>query len=227
MSLQPASAISVDPPAPDIQCTTHAGEILTFELGEIVDPELVRNTALVVKLSSIFEATVADAPERIRQELTAKYKSSNIHVWFRDASLRRSSQAIFELLDYLAKVPQLSGAHTPTGGISRSVRKVHIWSTKLDGPRFSVDGALGVRNPVLDTLTSKFFKSHYEAPHPIELLLYYDIQLASPEAIWLPGVKNFIDANLSRSFFRRVWVYSIQDERILFDSRKMENGADF
>ncbi len=64
-----------------------------------------------------------------------------------------------------------------------------------------------------EPLEKKFIKKY---PKICELFAYYDRQPIIAENTWLLIMEDYIKNNLKRSQFKRVWIYSVPQERILF-----------
>jgi hypothetical protein len=83
-----------------------------------------------------------------------------------------------------------------------------------DGPHFRVF-AVGHFEPApLDAMREKFGKK-YQSDAPVELLAYYDRQQA-PLDQQIDELVQFIDANIAKSCFRRVWIFNRFDQRICY-----------
>jgi hypothetical protein len=84
----------------------------------------------------------------------------------------------------------------------------------LAGPHFRVLSA-GFYEPVpLDAIDEKFEKK-YEGEAPLELLAHYDRQHAPLEE-QLAELGTFVEANIARSSFRRVWIFDRHSQRICY-----------
>lgn len=65
----------------------------------------------------------------------------------------------------------------------------------------------------LEHIAKKFRKKYTNS---CDLLAYFDLQLVVAEKSWLSQVQNFIRENIKNSSFKRVWIYSITQEKIMF-----------
>ena len=64
----------------------------------------------------------------------------------------------------------------------------------------------------LERIENKFRKSYSKA---CELLVYFDAQPIIAKKSWLPQIQSFIEENINCSPFKKVWVYSIPQNRIM------------
>ena len=91
-----------------------------------------------------------------------------------------------------------------------------------------VDIRIGGRSlvaTVIDRLRDKW-KKKYETENPIELLAYYGLQPIAPEPMWLPALRDFLEANWSSSPFHRVWVLDSWGSRILTEIGRPDDTPD-
>ncbi len=108
------SAIDVKPRKPDVECYSATGEIIAFELGEVLDERLASNTMAVVKLPSALHEFCSTLPPTERTRLEHAYGRSNIHIWFKnDVTLNRRRRSFPAILTYLLEDGQFTGEHIP------------------------------------------------------------------------------------------------------------------
>lgn len=64
-----------------------------------------------------------------------------------------------------------------------------------------------------ERIANKFKKNYSQT---CDLLTYYDVQPIIAEKNWLPRLQDFIKVNIRNSPFKRVWIYSVQQEKVMF-----------
>ena len=89
--------------------------------------------------------------------------------------------------------------------VDNSIAK-SVYGDSLQGGFFSDDLSL-------ERIAKKFGKKYSNS---CDLLVYFDLQPVVAEKSWLPQVQNFIRENIKNSSFKRVWIYSIPQEKIMF-----------
>ncbi|MFH1094387.1 MAG: hypothetical protein V1739_09610 [Candidatus Omnitrophota bacterium] len=89
--------------------------------------------------------------------------------------------------------------------VDNSIAK-SVYGGSLQGGFFSDDLCL-------ERIAKKFGKKYSNG---CDLLVYFDLQPVVAEESWLPQVQNFIRENIKNSSFKRVWIYSIPQEKIMF-----------
>ncbi len=88
--------------------------------------------------------------------------------------------------------------------VDNSVAKF-FYGGSLNGGFFSDDLCLGS--------IAKKVKKKYS--HSCDLLVYFDLQPVVTEKSWLPYVEDFVKENIKQSPFKRIWIYSVPQEKIM------------
>jgi hypothetical protein len=60
----------------------------------------------------------------------------------------------------------------------------------------------------------KKFNKPYKTACPIHLLVYNDHHPLGPDCFWMAKAKSYVEANLNRSPFERVWVFDLYEKKI-------------
>ena len=198
---------SRDPPNPDILCTLEGGDRIAFELVELIDEEFAKGINLMFRTNAILRELPGRLPQPLQEALHARTGRAFISF---DISptvpLRAREQAAVDALGWLVSREAPITAHNEVSGSLRErVTAVHVhpWSEP-----FHFDSGYGnsLSDPTLDRLRAKFTK-HYDSDFPIELLMYTEIDLLLPEDVWRPTIVPYVEAELGRSPFRRVWLF--------------------
>lgn len=199
---------SPPPPAPDILCRVERSEFVAFELVELVDEEYARGIVLMARTHRILR----DLPERLPADLRGSLKEfGDPYIAFdfvANLPLRAREQAAVDALRWLLNQESGRDHYVVEGNLRSRVEAIHVHRPWRWGLKFESSSAGFVGDPTLVRLESKFGKT-YKSEHPIELLMYTEIDLIMPDDIWRPTVEPFVQERLAASPFRRVWLYKV------------------
>jgi hypothetical protein len=207
------------PPEPDISCNLSDGTKIAFELVECIDDSIARSVYDSRNLKEAFYDKLKKLSKGKKNLPTTNFKNASIYIAFsRGVSVIKKRSAIPKIFDFL-----LTLENTAQGKFSfRSyrdlkdlVRWIYIQRGEFAGPIFDIEAATSFADPAKERIEGKFRKN-YEIKCKTELLAYYELQPELPEETWLPKVKEFVEQNISTSAFRRVWIYSISRNKIIF-----------
>lgn len=203
----PNSIRSMPTPEPDILCQTEAGEQIAFELVELIDEDYARGLAVLFKTKSMLDDLPDRLPRDVRDALEQRFPNGAFisFDFSNELRLRGREGAAVEALRWLLGRPEPIEDHNDVDGELRAcVQIVHLhpwrWGLHFDSSSYN-----RLRDPTLERLERKFAIS-YETDHPVELLMYTEMDLLLPEDIWRPTVEPYVIANLQASPFRRVWL---------------------
>jgi hypothetical protein len=91
-----------------------------------------------------------------------------------------------------------------------------------------VDGGLFISDPIIDCIERKFAKT-YQWAHRLELLAFYELQSTPMAQFRVPEVEAFVQGNLARSKFARVWLFDAANRTVLLScdgsSRSQEHSV--
>lgn len=201
-----------DPPHADIICKLADGTTVAFEMVELVDQRrIAKPMADQFQLTDSLRDAVKDLPVETRTELANAW----VGVKFRlDRSLRKRKESAAEVVKTLAANVAFEGEFSIRDGNAEVAHANVKRRQGLAGPHFRVLTG-GFYKPVpLEALDEKFDKK-YEGEAPLELLAHYDKQHAPLEE-QLAELGAFIEANIARSSFRRVWIFDRHNQRICY-----------
>lgn len=214
LPLVPSTIESRKPPQPDIHCVFASGGRGRFELVEVIDTDLAQAVGIQIKFQT---SLAAGAASRQIKSLS----DALVFVEFVTPSTNHQRQQACEsLLNILEQLPaDFRGNVNPAGptGLADGVRKVRITRGDFVGPVFQVGGAAFLSDPISDRLQEKFGKT-YESDTPIQLLAYYHMHPTYRAEYELPGVNDYVQANLAASPFERVWVFDVENRQVLYRS---------
>jgi len=216
--INPDTIVNSDPPKPDISCKTFKGEELSFELVEILDSHLANQLMRKVSLAALLQKEHAKSKGGARERTLRRFGHSLIHVSFKEScGLKRARSKIPEVYQFISNLSDgASGViNRFPSNLRAVVSKIRILNGSFNGPCFDVEGGGFFSDPVEKNIAKKFSK-RYTTSAPIELVAYFAMQYALPSNCWLPQVSKFVESNLARSPFRRVWVFEAKQSAILF-----------
>ncbi len=212
LGVRPDSIQKRKPPEPDIACETADGPV-AFEMIELVDREIAREHGAQFAI----ERLLAEIMER---QGVSGLGDAAVYVAFHEGrALRERKAAVDPVVALVAGLPAGFAGDVPVRGsrpLTRAVRRLHVsrWP-HLAGPIFSVATGGPFTHPPIDAL-AEHLKKAYRSAAPIELLSFYYWHPVVPERWSHPTLQAFIATELPRSAFRRVWVYDLASDSILF-----------
>lgn len=208
-----------DPPEPDILCRIRDGSALAFELVELVDRARIAKPMADQEqlMDSLREASRA-LPEETRKQL----KDAWVGVEFRpDRTLRKRKEYARQLVEQVAADPTVEGKVAVRERDAEVARANVKRREGLDGPHFRVIVA-GHYEPVpLGAIEEKFDKA-YQGGNPVDLLAHFDRQHAPLEA-QIGKLVAFVEANIARSPYGRVWIFDRHNHRIWYPNAELRN----
>jgi hypothetical protein len=205
------------PPEPDIVCELVDSGPVAFELVEILDADLARLVNDQVRLQDALR-DAATGYDR----LVNRFSDALIYVRFvRGTPVRQRERAIPRFLEFLGTLPEncKGDVNIPhTLELQQTVRSIRVSRGDFGpGPHFQVEAGSFIADPVLQRIAGKFAK-RYQTDRPVELLAFYELHPSRPQEMWIPDVGSYISANLRSSPFSRVWIFDVDERRVLFRS---------
>lgn len=213
LAIIPNSIRKRQPPEPDILCEIDGGDLLAFEITEIVDPGVARRLYSRLELENQFQAACRKLPHP-KQEI---FELRAVSVAFREEASQRAKEKIVPtIIQWVIEAG--SGCHgdlTIPNSATKIVRRVKVRPDELVGPTFSVSGFGSYGDTTVETIANKLNRT-YEGDSPKELLVYYGIQGEHPKELWQPQLERLLVDEFSGSPFRRVWVFNFGSGEILY-----------
>lgn len=214
LAVRPESIQKRQPPDPDIQCELGEYGCSCFELVEILDSNLAHAVGDQIGL----QQRLSDAAEN--DELLG-LSDALIYVRFVDTARSAQRNRVIPLLFTLfhGLPPGFQGDATiPNGSVlSAAVRLVRITRGNFIGPRFQVDAATFISDPVVERIRGKFSKQ-YDTGNRLELLAFYELHPTQRAEMRLPALEAFVRDNLHSSRFSRVWIFDAGNKAVVFSS---------
>jgi hypothetical protein len=219
LGMLPESIEKREPPEPEVLCKLKSGDGVALELVEAIDERLApresRKSEMAQALRDAYEALPGGSYPKLQQ----RFGNALVHVTFHErATVRRSRAAIPHILRELETVNgAFAGDVVPDrrSPLGQTVRKVCVRRGDYAGPCFDVESTGSFADPVVNRIEDKF-ENDYQSTYPIELLVYYELQPVLPENTWLPELERFVRERLVASPFRRVWVFDLAANAIMF-----------
>lgn len=206
---------SPSPPAPDILCRVERLGFVAFELVELVDEEYARGIVLMARTQRMLR----DLPDRLPADLRSSLNEfGDPYIAFDfvgNLPLRAREQAAVDALRWLLNQESKRDHYAIEGDLRSRVEAIHVHRPWRWGLKFEISSAGFVGDPTVARLESKFGKT-YKSEHPVELLMYTEIDLIMPEDIWRPTVEPFVQERLATSPFRRVWLYKVGTRSVAY-----------
>jgi hypothetical protein len=201
------------PPKPDISCKLKDGKSIAFELVEIIDDGLAKRLNDKLEIERIINQKLNDL--NIEKKI---FKDRMVIIdYHHNASKNKKISIIDQLIAYIIKIECRIGDYyfNNEPGFNGTLHSISIIESNYDNQRFSVNDFGSIGNPVLEQVKKKFDNS-YERELEIELLAYYQLFPNIQERIWLPNVREFVQENITSSPFKKIWIFSVTQEKIIF-----------
>ncbi len=207
IEIRPDGVCRAEPPFPDVLCTLTDGTRVAFELTEAIDPAVVRS----VKSSNAARARMYDYQGKMGSSDRAKLKGilgdAHVSVHYTtdmtEARFKQLLPGVFNLL--LDLTPGMKG-ELEYRSLPDGIQRIYV-TRGMNGPLFGPRGpALYVRETTASQIEKKFSKQ-YECDCPIELVVHSATKPLPPEPLWCEEVHEFVEREIKRSPFRKVWVF--------------------
>jgi hypothetical protein len=178
----------------------------------IDEAKIARPLGAKESLDSCFEQTYRRLPMEVQGQVPKAIISISMRA---SASQRNRRNVVSKIID------QISIAGTKFEGnlvLPTSLKgiAVKVGRSSRHRPLFDVKATTHYNAVPLGAITRKLEKS-YDRPSPIEVLAYYDVQHAPPDSE-LKRLYNFIEARLTKSCFRRIWVFDFSQRRVCYQT---------
>lgn len=214
------------PPEPDIYCKLVNGEKISFEITECVDNRIMKEWSDYTGLRNLIKTEIQNLSGKDRQELHRKYYGTNILVVFNDNfSIRKKEKSIPRIVKYILKRKNDISGVIEVKSI-KEVKEISI-TRKVEydkEPDIDLPGIVTDFDEYsLKTIKNKFSKN-YQTDNEIELIIYYYYQHDITDLNKINFIKNvdfiktidFIKKNISKTSFKRVWLYSYSNDKVLY-----------
>ena len=209
----PGSIRSEPPPAPDILCEIQGRGPVAFELVEIVTPALVREMNNGQKLRK----ALVTACER-HSELAVRFCDAIIYVgYLKGTTIQKRLSVVPEVIDALLQHSENSSGYISVPDkLQKVLAEISVTRGVSDGPAFDVMDMTERTEEIFGQIEKKCNKKKYSRDHPIELLAYYKNQPAPNSFNWRSEFHDCLLNSLSKSLFKRLWVYDNLSEVIKY-----------
>jgi hypothetical protein len=226
LNVAPKSIRSVKQPRPDIICQTDDCCRLAFELTQVVDKSLARGINHVGGLSPKFEQRFRGEGSETKEAIQHNYSNAIISLWPHDSvTERKVLSASSQVFRFLINQPNgvqgnLDLSENPL--LARIFENILVLRCEQLGPLFWITPGGPIGDPLLESLLKKL-RLPYRSDSPIDLLAYYDLQ-PDPLPKKLSEAMDLVRQILDSSSFRRVWIYSHYEHKLLGVYPDLEKG---
>jgi len=216
-----SSIRGANPPKPDIETYCRNGETIAFEISEIIDQNMYRRLTSRLDIANLCRKYYKNLQGSEKTSFTSKYGNSSIYIVFQDKiSSVKKKRSIPHFFNYLLSLGSIEKENIPKDkNLKKIVKKIRINSRILGGPFFDTDSTGFIGCPFLNRVKEKFDKT-YTTDYPCELLLYYNLQPEVVSKHFLADTLEYIQKNIHKTIFRRIWVYSFHNDNILADIKR-------
>ena len=210
----PSSIDKRKPPEPDIRCQMSDGSWVAFEVTESIDDLIAQRNEEAQSLKNNIKEYLKVSS--VKDEILNKYCDAMISIYPYDRIPRkiyRSQKNIDSLLKFLANFPNDTD-EVEFNSIGKHKYIIEIDRGNFIGPIFNTDIGGSFNDYIIQTIKIKFFRKTYQTDLPIELLIHYHMQ-PGPFQWDVDEAIYFIKNNLKKSPFRRAWIFSTKENKIL------------
>ena len=192
--------------------TFFAGSALAFEMVELVDQARIAKP--MADQNQLMDS-LSDASKALPEETRKKLKDAWISVKFRpERSLRKRKEYARQIVEQVAADPRVEGKVTVQDG-DTEVASANVKRREgLAGPHFRIIVATHYEPIPLDAIAEKFEKQ-YQAGVVVDLLAHFDRQHAPLEQ-QIAELVAFVEANIGRSAYGRVWIFDRHNQRLCY-----------
>ncbi len=210
-----------NPPKPDIEADCRNGEIIAFEISEIIDQNMYRRLTSRLDIANLCREYYKSLQGSEKTTFISKYDDSSIYIVFQDKiSSVKKKKSIPNIFNYLLSLDTIEKENVPKEkDLKKIVKKIRISSRIPGGPFFDTDSTGFIGCPFLNRVKEKFDKT-YTTNYSCELLLYYNLQPEVVSKHSLADTLEYMQKNIHKTTFRRVWVYSFHNDNILADIKR-------
>jgi hypothetical protein len=210
-----------EPPKPDICCKLADGRTIFFEIAQSIDSSLSLNCNLSIKLTHEIYRNFNLLQHQSLKIIKTKFKHHFISIkLFNKITKNKAISSFNEIFDWLVKYNIKSNNSIN----SRVVEEISITKSSINGPIFNFDTCISFDDPIIKTIEKKFQKK-YSTNYPIFLLIYYSKEFDISAAIKLKEIDDFVKKNIINSQFSEIWVYSEEQNKILYHYRQNDARA--
>ncbi|NOT86872.1 MAG: hypothetical protein HOP03_01655 [Lysobacter sp.] len=226
LEIDDGSIESRSPPQPDIHCVSRSGKEMAFEITRLIDQQTLRRIDIQELTKGALRQFYLGLPSDEKCRFDERYHYAFISFDFSPGSSmdqrRKIFRSAFDILlscrQYLSEfVIRFDPDLMPT------LHTIRVKKTTLDGPSFYVSGFGYLTDPTRYAISAKFGKS-YEANCQIELLAYVDWDLLPDEQEFKLAAREVCN-NIDESAFRRVWIYNLVKNEIVFVFPELQGGT--
>jgi len=208
-----------EPPEPDIFCKLINGKKPTFELTQCLDKNIAKAPNDAITLKKKADLLIQELPEKDRNKFIDKYSNAIITInFYNKCSLVKRKNLIPDLLKYLLEAPKTLNGEVISPINSKVLEDIDIKKCSINGPIIMVPPiAVFFADPSIKVIKDKFLSS-YKTPYKIELLAYYSLQPEISIDHFLDDFIDYVEKNIAKTQFERVWLYSYTKDDIIYHS---------
>lgn len=215
-----------NPPEPDFYCELSDGKTIAFELTECIGKDDARLSNRIWKLIPLLkDYRDKKLPEEKKSKFKKKFNKTIIDIDFIDKiSDNKIISKIPNIFDCLLTLNENYNGEINIKNfpdIRKIVSCITVSRLNENISSFDIRGANMEGNTIKEIINRKLDNDYKTKANIIELLVFLNDSYGFPENNWLsevclPDVKDLLEEKLKTSIFKRVWVYLINEDKILF-----------
>ena len=202
-------------PEPDIMYRPTIGEVLAFELVEILDQSSAHFIDQQLEAKSLCLEYLDSLPSDQATAFRAKYANADISIDFvAGLSKQRRKNLLPQLFQHFDDLPTGFIGKAPNGPyqLPSSVREIVI-TRGVVGPTFDAPSFVRMGDPTVPAINAKMSK-HYEPKGPLALLAYIDGNPMFPDDVWLANLDCYLESLGPECQFELIYVFDYRSEEV-------------
>ena len=203
-------------PEPDILCRPSIGEVLAFELVEILDQSFSHSIDQQLEAKSLCLEYLDALPSDQVAAFCGKYADADISIDFVPGlSKQRRRNLLPSIFSHLNDVPIGFIGIAPNGPyqLTSFVREIVITRGGFLGPTFDAPSFVRMGDPTVPAINAKMTK-HYEPKGALVLLAYIDGNPMFPDDVWLAKLDCYLASLGPECQFGHIYVYDCRSEEV-------------
>lgn len=205
-----------NPPEPDIYCELSDRTTIAFELTEDTDELLLRLESYQKKLEKIFHEEF----EKLSKNLKEKFGKRLITIYYDRKIIKNDlKKLIRNIISIILNENNINDNEIKISSQLKQKGIIHIF--KKEHPKFKISFlysySFWVSSTIFNSLNKKLNKKYETNANSIDLLIYFTyIIVLQEEDFDESELKNSLQNLVINTKFKRVWFYSIKNDKILF-----------
>ena len=206
-----------NPPEPDILSKLDDGTSIAFELVQVIDKKAAYISNASSKLQKGLNDYFNNLPKEEKSIFESKYKNTSIYITINEEfDLCKKKYITKTIFDSLLSLESNFEGELEIPDVDNLILLIYIKRNCLVDSQFLVFSLNDEVKAVLNNIDKKFNNEKYKSDSNMELVAYYNLGQDSTFDCFKQEAIDLIKDKINESLFKRVWIYSIQQNKILY-----------